>query len=106
MSQQRDADQRAEEAAPDGLHAVRETEIVDIDEGDPAGEELLDSSDDGQAGDGFDVVEPDPAFESLLIFLREQRGFDFTGYKRPSLTRRVRRRMADIGILSVAEYQD
>ncbi|SOD97733.1 CheR family methyltransferase [Blastococcus haudaquaticus] len=48
----------------------------------------------------------DPAFEALLIFLRERRGFDFTGYKRPSLMRRVRRRMAEVGIESTAEYQD
>src|SRR3712207_4359180 len=48
----------------------------------------------------------DPHFEALLVYLREQRGFDFTGYKRPSLVRRVRRRMADVGIASVAEYQD
>ncbi|PWW22725.1 two-component system CheB/CheR fusion protein [Geodermatophilus normandii] len=49
---------------------------------------------------------PDPAFESLLVFLRERRGFDFTGYKRPSLMRRVRRRMAEVGMASTADYQD
>jgi two-component system, chemotaxis family, CheB/CheR fusion protein len=48
----------------------------------------------------------DPSFEGLLLFLRERRGFDFTGYKRPSLVRRVRRRMADVGIESMSEYQD
>jgi two-component system CheB/CheR fusion protein len=48
----------------------------------------------------------DPEFEALLLFLREQRGFDFTGYKRPSLVRRVRRRMADVGVDSWAQYQD
>ncbi|MFC4694634.1 CheR family methyltransferase [Geodermatophilus arenarius] len=48
----------------------------------------------------------DPDFESLLVYLRERRGFDFTGYKRPSLVRRVRRRMAEVGTASVAEYQD
>src|ERR1700712_1581463 len=48
----------------------------------------------------------DPAFEALLVFLRERRGFDFTGYKRPSLMRRVRRRMAEVGIESTVEYQD
>jgi two-component system CheB/CheR fusion protein len=42
----------------------------------------------------------------LLVFLRERRGFDFTGYKRPSLRRRVRRRMTEVGIESTAEYQD
>ena len=39
------------------------------------------------------AVEEDPAFERLLEFLRESRGFDFTGYKRTSLERRIRRRM-------------
>jgi two-component system CheB/CheR fusion protein len=48
----------------------------------------------------------DPDFEALLVYLREQRGFDFTGYKRPSLLRRVRRRMADVGIPSVSEYHE
>ncbi|SDD54430.1 two-component system, chemotaxis family, CheB/CheR fusion protein [Geodermatophilus telluris] len=48
----------------------------------------------------------DPDFEALLVYLRERRGFDFTGYKRPSLVRRVRRRMTEVGIASVADYQD
>ena len=39
--------------------------------------------------------ERDPAFESLLEFLRDERGFDFTGYKRPSLMRRISKRMQD-----------
>jgi two-component system CheB/CheR fusion protein len=59
-----------------------------------------------RAGDGHPGDVTDPAFESLLVFLREQRGFDFTGYKRPSLVRRVRRRMTEVGIDSTAEYQD
>jgi two-component system, chemotaxis family, CheB/CheR fusion protein len=70
----------------------------------PDGVGVLDDSDtpeDVVDGDGVD-----PAFESLLVFLRERRGFDFTGYKRPSLMRRVRRRMTDVGISSMAEYQD
>ncbi|SNS33479.1 two-component system, chemotaxis family, CheB/CheR fusion protein [Geodermatophilus saharensis] len=62
-----------------------------------------DPRDDGAVGG---TLEPDPDFEALLVYLREQRGFDFTGYKRPSLARRVRRRMAEVGIDSVAEYQD
>ncbi|MDY7086865.1 MAG: CheR family methyltransferase [Actinomycetota bacterium] len=35
----------------------------------------------------------DPQFEALLVYLKESRGFDFTGYKRSSLMRRVNRRM-------------
>src|SRR3954454_9229940 len=39
--------------------------------------------------------ERDPEFEELLEFLRDERGFDFTGYKRPSLMRRITKRMQD-----------
>jgi two-component system, chemotaxis family, CheB/CheR fusion protein len=48
----------------------------------------------------------DPGFEKLLLFLRDSRSFDFTGYKRPSLMRRVRHRMREIGTDSFEEYQD
>ena len=47
-----------------------------------------------------------PSFERLLNFLRDSRSFDFTGYKRPSLMRRVRHRMREIGIESFDDYQD
>jgi two-component system CheB/CheR fusion protein len=47
-----------------------------------------------------------PAFEDLLVFLRDNRGFDFTGYKRPSLMRRVRRRMEAVEIETFAKYHD
>jgi two-component system CheB/CheR fusion protein len=40
----------------------------------------------------------DPHFEALLAYLKESRGFDFTGYKRSSLVRRVKLRMAQAGI--------
>ncbi len=48
----------------------------------------------------------DPSFEKLLLFLRDSRSFDFTGYKRPSLMRRVRHRMREIGSDSFEDYQD
>ena len=48
----------------------------------------------------------DPSFERLLQFLRDSRSFDFTGYKRPSLMRRVRHRMREIGVESFEDYQD
>ena len=48
----------------------------------------------------------DPQFESLLEFLKQNRGLDFTSYKRPSLTRRVRKRMEEIGVESYGEYLD
>ena len=50
--------------------------------------------------------QPDPAFERLLEFLRGNRGFDFTGYKRASLERRIRKRMQEVGISQVDEYLD
>ena len=34
----------------------------------------------------------DADFEALLEFLRASRAFDFTGYKRPSLQRRIAKR--------------
>ena len=34
----------------------------------------------------------------LLEFVRDSRGFDFTGYKRSSIERRVSKRMAEVGI--------
>jgi two-component system CheB/CheR fusion protein len=49
---------------------------------------------------------PDPAFEALLDFLKRSRGVDFTGYKRTSLERRVRRRMDAIGCTSFGDYLD
>jgi len=48
----------------------------------------------------------DPQFEALLLYLKESRGFDFTGYKRSSLMRRVGRRMAQVNINNYADYLD
>jgi two-component system, chemotaxis family, CheB/CheR fusion protein len=45
-------------------------------------------------------------FESLLHFLRDVRGFDFTGYKRSTLVRRVSKRMEMLGIDSYSAYVD
>jgi two-component system CheB/CheR fusion protein len=52
------------------------------------------------------MSEQDPDFEKLLDHLKAARGFDFTGYKRSSLMRRVDRRMAQVGIDDYAEYLD
>ncbi|MEV4141762.1 CheR family methyltransferase [Dactylosporangium sp. NPDC049742] len=49
---------------------------------------------------------PDYAFEALLTYLKEARGFDFTGYKRSSLMRRVNRRIAQLGMHGYSEYLD
>ena len=44
--------------------------------------------------------------EDLLEFIRDSRGFDFTGYKRSSLARRVRKRMGECGMSDYAAYRD
>lgn len=48
----------------------------------------------------------DESFEALLRYMRDSRGFDFTGYKRTSLMRRVRHRMDHAGYSSFEEYLD
>ncbi|MBW4620258.1 MAG: PAS domain-containing protein [Cyanosarcina radialis HA8281-LM2] len=48
----------------------------------------------------------DPIFEALLDHLRRTRGFDFSGYKRSSLTRRVLKRMQELDIDSFENYLD
>jgi two-component system CheB/CheR fusion protein len=48
----------------------------------------------------------DPGLEELLQFIRDSRGFDFTGYKRTSISRRIRKRMQDVGIADFVDYRD
>jgi two-component system CheB/CheR fusion protein len=50
--------------------------------------------------------ETDSTFEDLLIFIRDARGFDFTGYKRSSLARRIRKRMHEAGSADYVAYRD
>jgi two-component system CheB/CheR fusion protein len=45
-------------------------------------------------------------FEALLAYLKRSRGFDFTGYKRASLMRRVERQMLAAGVTGFDEYVD
>jgi two-component system CheB/CheR fusion protein len=40
---------------------------------------------------------PDPGFEELLEYVRDERGFDYTGYRRPTLMRRFQKRMQEVG---------
>jgi two-component system CheB/CheR fusion protein len=47
-----------------------------------------------------------PEFEALLGYLKRSRGFDFTGYKRTSLTRRVRRRLQSVNVESYSDFID
>ena len=74
----------------------------------PDGDELAgaEPQEDADSGDQVTPLDQDPAFEWLLNFLKESRAFDFTGYKRPSLARRVRYRMRELGIESLDAYQD
>ncbi len=55
-----------------------------------------------------DTLEPDDEaeFEDLLEFLKRNRAFDFTGYKRSSLVRRVSSRMAAVGVDTFGQYID
>jgi two-component system CheB/CheR fusion protein len=48
----------------------------------------------------------DESFEDLIKYLKESRNFDFTGYKRSSLARRVNRQMQDVGVAGYDEYRD
>jgi two-component system CheB/CheR fusion protein len=51
------------------------------------------------------TVEPTgPDFERLLEYIRESRGFDFGGYKRATLVRRVAKRMTAVGAKDHAAY--
>jgi two-component system CheB/CheR fusion protein len=53
------------------------------------------------------VAEPDDQdLEVLLDYLRRSRGFDFTGYKRTSLGRRIDKRMQAVGADSYLGYLD
>ena len=49
---------------------------------------------------------PDEHLEALLTHLKNERAFDFTGYKRASLARRIQRRMQDIDIQDYEHYLD
>jgi two-component system CheB/CheR fusion protein len=53
------------------------------------------------------MSEPEDArLERLLDSLRQSRGFDFGGYKRPSLMRRIQRRMELLGVRGFDDYLD
>jgi two-component system CheB/CheR fusion protein len=44
-------------------------------------------------------------FEELVEYIKTNRGFDFTGYKRPSLQRRFEKRMQAVHVGSYGEYR-
>src|SRR4051812_24729666 len=47
-----------------------------------------------------------PDFDALLAYLKRTRGFDFGGYKRPSLMRRIERRLQAVGVETYLDYLD
>jgi two-component system CheB/CheR fusion protein len=47
-----------------------------------------------------------PEFDGLLEYLKRTRGFDFNAYKRPSLTRRIQKRMQSVHIDRFSDYTD
>jgi two-component system CheB/CheR fusion protein len=56
-------------------------------------------------GGGGTVSAPDPQFERLLEFVRDERGFDYTGYRRPTLMRRFEKRMQTVGASDWEAYR-
>jgi two-component system CheB/CheR fusion protein len=48
----------------------------------------------------------DTTLDALLEFVKRARGFDFTGYKRSSIERRVAKRMQEVGVDRYEDYLD
>jgi two-component system CheB/CheR fusion protein len=44
--------------------------------------------------------------QELLDYLKRSRGFDFSGYKKTTLSRRIEKRMAAVDVATFGEYQD
>src|SRR6266536_3679582 len=59
----------------------------------------------GSAASGSEDIDSGD-LTSLLGYLRTNRGFDFSGYKRGSLERRLRKRMDAVRVGTYAEYED
>ena len=55
---------------------------------------------------GTDPATSEHGLEELLTFIRDARGFDFTGYKRSTLTRRIRKRILEAGAVDFLDYRD
>jgi two-component system CheB/CheR fusion protein len=53
-----------------------------------------------------ETVTPDKGLEALLDHLKLQRGFDFSGYKRASLERRIAKRIEAVGVDGYDAYLD
>jgi two-component system CheB/CheR fusion protein len=52
------------------------------------------------------ATEEERDFDDLLLLLKETRGFDFTGYKRTTLIRRIARRLEVLKLRDYGEYRD
>jgi two-component system CheB/CheR fusion protein len=52
------------------------------------------------------IEQPSQDFQLFLEYLKRSRGFDFTGYKSSSVTRRVTKRMQSVGARTYADYID
>ncbi|HVW33717.1 MAG TPA: CheR family methyltransferase [Acidimicrobiia bacterium] len=68
----------------------------------PGGGNGMGSGDDDAGLDAADEND----FESLLGYIKRHRGFDFTGYKRSSLVRRVSARMRAVEVTTFSDYLD
>ena len=51
-------------------------------------------------------TEHNPEFEALLTYIKRSRGFDFTGYKRASLMRRIQKRLQTLNLETYTDYVD
>jgi two-component system CheB/CheR fusion protein len=51
-------------------------------------------------------IAAEPGLEALLEFLKEDRGFDFSGYKRSTLQRRIEKRMQEVHCDSYEQYTE
>ena len=59
----------------------------------------------GAEAPGRPDADADAGLDGLLDYVRQARGFDFTGYKRPSLTRRIQKRMLAVHADGYPAYQ-
>ncbi len=50
--------------------------------------------------------EPHPELENLLDYIKRTRGFDFSGYKRTSLSRRILKRIQTVNVDNYSSYLD
>ena len=69
-----------------------------------ADDERDDASGDGTAE--LEAAAPSPDLEALLEYLRVNRGLDFSGYKRSTLSRRIQMTMQAAAVASIGDYMD